>query len=757
MLDGLTTHQRQAVEHFEGPLLVLAGPGSGKTRVITHRIAALLKQGVHPNQILALTFTNKAAREMGERVDRLLGGVQVRVGTFHRFCSRLLRQFPSAVGLKENFTILDQSDQVRLVRRIMKEESLEAMVNEPSRVLGRISRARNNLINAEAFRQQFESRVGDPLAAVVYHVFPIYEQRVLHQNSVDFDDLLLHAVHLLEYDEHIRESLDDQFRFILVDEYQDTNHAQYQIVKAMSQHHPNLCATGDPDQSIYGWRGARPNNISEFKRDFSDVRIVPLDQNFRSTKSIVRCADALISNNRRPHRGRMETDNEEGETVCLTLYEDGRAEADGVADAIAAAVEAGDRIHSDFAIFFRVNALSRQFETALSQRRIPFQVASGYSFYERAEIRDLIAFLRLIENSSDSSAMERIINRPPRGIGAKTVLRLSNHATENGLTLFEAARQVRNIKGIGPRPVKQVTGFVDLITRLHEMSADCEVAPVIERLIAEIDYLSLWRESDDSVDSDRVANIHELESAARQYDESDPDADTEANSLQGFLELAGLSSEVDNVDPADGAVTLMTIHAAKGLEFTEVYLIGLESGLIPHERAVRDGDPQSFEEERRLLFVGITRAKLRLTLTQTRERTFRGARRSTISSPFVPEIESVVQRDAVRLAQPPVTAAAVDERIAAARARFEAAGAQANRPLVISGAELETNQASLASSTPDFSEGMLVRHPRYGRGVVTNVSGVTSRSTISVQFEIGDRSESFVAGLSPLQPIGLRK
>ena len=759
MFEGLTPHQREAVEHFEGPLLVLAGPGSGKTRVITCRIAALLKQGVSPHQILALTFTNKAAREMAERIELLLGGVRVRVGTFHRFCARLLRQFPSAVGLKENFTILDHSDQVQLVRRIMKELSLETMVHDPSRVLSRISRSRNDLIDAESFCRQFEERVGNPLGAVVYQVFPEYEQRLLQQNAVDFDDLLLHVVQMLTHDEHIREALDDQFRFVLVDEYQDTNLAQYQIVRAISQRHPNLCATGDPDQSIYGWRGARPNNISEFKRDFQGVHVVPLDQNFRSTKAIVQCADALIGHNHRPHRGQLETDNEEGETVRLAIFDDGNEEADGIADEIREAVDSGDRHYSDFAVFFRVNALSRRMETALAQRRIPFQVASGFSFYERAEIRDLIAYLRLIENPADSSAMERIINRPARGIGAKSVQRLQQAARDKNVPLFEAARRVREIAGIGPRPKKQVSLFVDLIQRLAEVAADGHVAPVLERLIAETDYLSLWKESEDQVDVDRQANVHELITAARQFDETSEEDSEDGTSLQGFLELAGLSSEVDSVDASRGAVTLMTIHAAKGLEFDSVYVVGLESGLIPHERATRDGDPASFDEERRLLFVGITRAKKNLTLTQTRERTFRGTRRATISSPFVPEIEDAIQRSDPSGPIPLPLSAMVDRRREAARERFDAAKQNPERPLLMSGADLAKRHSATPapekSITELFREGLLVRHPKYGRGVVTHVSGVTNRSTVSVCFENDGRLETFVAGMSPLQPLGL--
>ncbi|RLT11542.1 MAG: ATP-dependent DNA helicase [Planctomycetota bacterium] len=782
---SLTDAQLQAVEHFEGPLLVMAGPGSGKTRVITHRIVRLLQRGVQPDQILALTFTNKAAREMGARIERLLGGLRVRVSTFHRFCSRILRRWPENVGLKDNFTILDHADQVTLIRHIMKEEKLDTVFHDPGRVLSRISRVRNDMITSQIFRQQFEQRVGNPLDAIVYQVFPLYEARVRHQNAVDFDDLLLHVVRLLEDDELIREQLDQHFRFILVDEYQDTNFAQYRIVQAMSQLYPNLCATGDPDQSIYGWRGARPGNISTFERDFPEVQIVSLDQNFRSTKKIVQCADQLISHNRRPHRGRLSTENPEGSAVRLLLFENADSEADGIAAEIAARVKAGERTYADFSVFYRVNALSRLFETALSRHHIPFQVAAGYSFYERAEIRDLVAYLRLIENHADDSAMERIMNRPARGIGNTSVVKLRNHAQKFGMSLYAAAGEANSVNGLNGRSRKAVEGFVDLIRKLHEQSADGRVAPLIERLIADIDYLSLWREESDEVDIDRAANVFELISAARQYDatgESDvddkncADADRDVRSplpggahdppsLQGFLELATLSNEADSVDPGRGAVTLMTLHASKGLEFPVVYVIGVESGLIPHERAVRDGDPASFEEERRLLFVGITRAMQELTLTQTSERTFRGMRRATISSPFIPELHGAISRESLVATPPQIAEALLDQHLEKARRRFAAAQAVNGGRLIITASELaaKNEQRSLADAieTNDantvlaFREGMHVRHPRYGRGVITDISGGSHRGTVTVQFENGGETHTFVASRCPLQPIGL--
>jgi DNA helicase II / ATP-dependent DNA helicase PcrA len=801
MSANLTEPQQAAVDHFEGPLMVLAGPGSGKTRVITHRIARLLQRGVRPDEILALTFTNKAAREMSERVERLLGGTRVQVSTFHRFCSRLLRVYPDHVGLKDNFTILDSSDQSQLVRKIMKQIGFDTVMHEPRRVLNRISKARNELITAEAFRRHYEDRVGDPLDAVVYEVFPEYEQRLLHQNAVDFDALLLHVVDLLADSSELREILDAQFRFVLVDEYQDTNLAQYRIVRALSQQFPNVCATGDPDQSIYGWRGARPENILQFEQDFGGTKIVALDQNFRSTASIVRCADQLISCNPRRHRNSLTTDNETGEPVKLRVFADSEAEANGIALEIAAAVNSSERKYSDFAIFYRVNALSASVETALSRHGIPFQVAAGFSFYERTEVRDLLGYLRLIENSSDDAAFERIVNRPARGIGKTTVNRLTNFALQHGISMMQAAERSDEIPKLTARSHKPLKAFVDLIHKLHKRAPQVGVPALIEKLMAEIDYLALWADEHDEVDQDRKANVYELVRAARIYEDAHDDPENPP-SLQGFLEMASLTSEADSVDDSKGVVTLMTMHAAKGLEFPVVYITGVESGLVPHERAVRNGAPASFQEERRLLFVGVTRAMHELHLTQTRERFFRGTRRYTIASPFLSEMVLDVVCDDDVPAPPIQDSNALDSYVQQARERYQAAQDLPGKSLLMSAADLERKLAgrqtasagetefnnwqpnepvasavvsdegeptradvirSVASaatsstnapSTHHLTAGTSVRHPRYGRGVVIDASEGSSRATVTVLFEVDDREETFVAAQCPLQPIG---
>lgn len=753
MVESLTEAQQTAVEHFEGPLLVLAGPGSGKTRVITHRIARLMERGVPSDAILALTFTNKAAREMSHRVHSLVPNHRVHVSTFHRFCSRLLRTWPEDVGLKSSFSILDTSDQVALVRRIIRDLGFDPVHFEPRRVLNRISRARNDLIDSAMLREKLERQVGDPLEAVVCQVFPEYEQQLVAQNAVDFDALLVHVVNLLNESPERREFLDQQYRFVLVDEYQDTNQAQYRILTGLSQIFPNVCATGDPDQSIYGWRGARPDNIAHFERDFSDVRLVQLDENFRSTAAIVQCADQLIAFNSRRHPRQLTTPNPQGEPVRLRRFTNGEVEADSIATEIAAAVREGSRKYSDFAVFYRVNALSRSVETALSRHGIPFQVAAGFSFYDRAEIRDLIGYLRVIDNPADESALIRVINRPARGIGEKTLLRLRNFAQKHSITMFDAACRADEVPSLTNRVRKPLEAFTDLIHRLHEESAQKSVSSLIELLLSEIDYLSLWRDDFDEIDQDRAANVHELITAARQYEIQVEEAE-ETPSLQDFLELASLTSEVDNVDESRGAATLMTMHAAKGLEFPVVYVLGLENGLIPHERAVRDGRPENFEEERRLLFVAVTRAQEELHLTQTMERTFRGMRRSTISSRFVSEMPLEFDDDLSAAA--PVTADQLDAHLQRARKRYEQAHRKPELPTIMSAADLLKQQQgeNVSDSEVLFKVGSFVRHPRYGRGKVINATGGSARATVTVRFEADDREQTFVASRCPLQPLG---
>jgi len=753
----LTPSQFAAVEHFTGPLLVLAGPGSGKTRVITRRIARLIERGVSPREILAITFTNKAAREMAERVDRLLPGQRMWVTTFHKFCARILREYGGAVSIGPNFSIFDTGDQQQLIKQVLHAEDIDATHFPPAKIGWKISQAKNELVTPEQFVARYEERVGNHLEAVVARVYPKYQQRLLEANAVDFDDLLVHVALLLEREPDLRLELDHRFRFILVDEYQDTNRAQYQIVAALSQSEPNLCATGDPDQSIYGWRGAQIENILRFERDFPDVTVIRLEDNFRSTPEILQAADRLIAHNKRRKAKSLRTENASGEPVELRTYLDGRQEADAIAAEIRELVASGERRWSDFAIFYRVNALSRSLETALGRAKVPYQVAAGVAFYERSEVKDLVGYLRLIENPRDRMAFLRVVNTPTRGIGKTTVERLSKWADEVQLPLLEAARSAGQAPGLSKRAATALSHFASLIDQLAERSAG-PVADLLHDVLARTGYGRIEDVALASEDElQRRANVDELLSAARLYDEQSGD---EA-SLSGFLETASLTQDVDAVETDLGAVTLMTLHAAKGLEFPCVYIVGVEQNLIPHERSLRTYDDREIEEERRLLFVGITRAEQKLVLTQTLRREMHGRELSTIPSDFLQEIpldaidctgsfsfESFdlpddEDDDVAPFDEPP--------------RRSSRPGPDAIRqsPLLTTAAALQNGSRDAAEIPCGFTVGMTVRHPRYGLGTVVDVSpGFARHRTVTVEFE-SDRRESFVAGKCPLQPVGM--
>lgn len=632
----LTPAQWEAVDHFEGPLLVLAGPGSGKTRVITRRIARLIERGVFPRQILAITFTNKAAKEMDARVQALLPGSRVWVSTFHRLCARLLRRYAPAVGLQPNFTILDQTDQKAVLRGVLTDLDLDPAHYSLSRIAHLIGQAKNQMQSAEAMAHRVQESAASFLDTVIAKVYTGYQQALLASNAVDFDDLLLHVCTLLADSPDIRTELDERYRYILVDEYQDTNLAQYRIIAGLSQDHPNLCATGDPDQSIYGWRGAEIGNILRFEHDFPSAQVVRLEQNYRSTKAILDAAGSLISHNIHRKKKSLFTDNATGSPAEVLHFADETQEAEGIAQAICRMAVKEQRPWSDFALFYRVNALSRGLETALARHAVPFQVASGVAFFERAEIKDLLAYLRIVFNPADQTAFFRAVNTPLRGIGKGTQSKLAQWAARQQLTLPAAAARADEAPGIGKRGAASLRKFARLI---EDFSGPCAegVAGLLNAIIDRTGYAEGWSEGGDERSLQRLANVEELITAAAQYDAQNP----VEGSLEGFLEGASLVADVDAVDEHAGKVTLMTLHAAKGLEFPVVFVVAVEQNLLPHERALKDNSPHELEEERRLLFVGMTRARERLFLTQTEVRTLRGKKQSTIPSPFLREMDLV--------------------------------------------------------------------------------------------------------------------
>ena len=636
-ISELNEAQRQAVLHVEGPLLILAGPGSGKTRVVTHRIAHMIEQGISPRQILALTFTNKAASEMHERVERLAPGQPVWVSTFHRFGARLLRQYGELLGVAPHFTIYDTTDAKQVIKRVIAAENIALMHYTPANIAAAISSAKNDLITADAYRSTRQS----PLSKIVEKVYPAYQKRLLQSAAVDFDDLLVHVAQLLFQNKEVRAELDNRFRYIMVDEYQDTNKAQYVILRALSVDHPNLAATGDPDQSIYGWRGADLNNILSFEKDFPQVRVVRLEQNYRSTQSILRIADQLIAHNTQRKKKSLYTDNDEGQPVTLTKYNDQDKEAAGIADTIRTALADGSRLASDFAIFYRVNALSRTLERGLRTAGIPYQIIRGQEFFGRREIKDILAYCQLANNPSDDIAFERSVNTPTRGIGKKTVERLYDHAYRYGLSLLNAAREAPQIEGITTRSTKPIAKYVELVDRITAI-AHGSVEEIIGTVISETGYCDKLQKSDDIEDQSRLENIQELLTDARQFDEESCDDSTAKSGptaeagLEAYLERTWLVNETDNWEQDEEKVTLMTLHAAKGLEFPVVFLTALEDRILPHERSFEDYS--QMEEERRLAFVGITRAEQELHLSYVKLRDFRGQRCTAIPSGFLMEI-----------------------------------------------------------------------------------------------------------------------
>jgi DNA helicase-2/ATP-dependent DNA helicase PcrA len=796
LLENLTDAQREAVLHHDGPLLILAGPGSGKTRVVTHRIARMLADGVPGQQILALTFTNKAADEMRLRVQQLAPGNQVWIGTFHRFCARLLRKYAPLVGLEENFTIYDTGDSIQALRRAMAQLQIDTAFASPDAVARAISWAKNNLITPD----HYQAKSGNPLGSVVQRAYPAYQAKLASSNAVDFDDLLMHVATLLREGPDVRAGLDERYRYILVDEYQDTNLAQYAIARALSIDYPNLAVTGDPDQSIYGWRGANLNNILDFEKDFPEVCVVRLERNYRSTKRILRVADELISHNLRRKRKALFTENEAGEPVCMVTYATHKDEAQGIAGEIAGEIAAGRRRARDFAVFYRTNALSRAFELALREAGVPYQMVSGVEFFQRKEIKDVLAYLQLVNNPHDEVALLRVINTPARGIGKTTIERLGHFAQRQGTSLLDAARGVRAVETISARAARLVADFVRIVDRLIA-AAHGPIEELLGLVLNETGYEAMLKASGDEEDEERLANIQELLTVAREFDERRSDI----GNLEAFLEETALVNDTDDWETQLDRVTLMTLHAAKGLEFPCVYLVAVEEGLLPHQRS--KDHPEQLEEERRLMFVGITRAQQRLQISLARYRDFRGERKSVVPSSFLmdlprgemevqqpeparhveitaeidAEIDHLPEHDEPVFRQHPQAgtrqadtwqAGAPPRETAPEMVGAEQAASRGRKPsgsglpgTRLPGTRLPGTRLRVAAEMvgdgqrradidPDvFRQGMVVLHPAYGIGKVVALGGSGGQRTATIDFaSAAGRKKLMLAG-SKLRPI----
>jgi len=783
LLEGLTGPQREAVLHGEGPLLVLAAAGSGKTRVITRRIAHLVSRGVAPWSILALTFTNKAAGEMRERVLHLVGGPESRaargltITTFHALCSRLLRKYAEQAGIKADYTIYDSGDQAALVKKVIEGLQLSTS-NFPARsVLSAISGAKNDLMDAEAFASQ----ALDFSSKMIARIYSGYTKALRAANAVDFDDLLLLTARALQRDKAVREECRGRWSWVMVDEYQDTNHAQFLIASLIAGESgsPNFCVVGDPDQAIYGWRGADISNILEFEEHYATARVITLGENFRSTAPILRAADTLIRSNKRRKHKDLFTSREGGELPGAVLCRDERHEAEIVVGWLKAAHEEGERggvPWREMAIFYRMNSLSRVLEEALRGAGVPYTIARGTAFYEREEVRNALAYLRVVANAADAVSLGRIVNVPTRGIGDTTMGRLETFAADRGLTLLEAMREASDVhaaageKGVAGRSVASVRKFVEMMdgwtgagTFLGEKMAG-SLAELVDRVVKESGlermYTAQAATSKSDTDLERLANLGELVSSARQFElEYDPSSDPAEGPagagegaegavraappllalLRGYLESVALVADADAIDPSQGSVTLMTLHAAKGLEFTAVAMVGMEEGLLPHSRA-RESEAE-LEEERRLCFVGITRAMRRLLMTAAKYRTIRGMQERTIPSRFLAELPP----DGMNVSDQSDTYADLagtgwdsgDEGEGAAMRGGRPGGSGWKPAVAASPRRHSTPMPGLAG---EFPVGALVRHPQFGLGTVKSVqSGTNARATIAFQ-DVGTKT-----------------
>jgi DNA helicase II / ATP-dependent DNA helicase PcrA len=703
----LNASQRDAVHHGDGPLLVLAGAGSGKTRVLTYRIAALIRgRGVPPQRILAVTFTNKAAGEMRERVERLVGpqiSRAVWMGTFHAVCSRILRRSGAPIGVDPRFLIYDTDDQRALVREVTAALDVDDRQFPPISVLAAIGRAKNELLDHVAFAARAETFRDE----VIARLYAAYQRRLDECHALDFDDLLMRTVTLFREHSSTLTEYRDRFRHILVDEYQDTNHAQYILLNLLAGRHRNVCVVGDDDQAIYRWRGADVRNILEFERDYPDARVVKLEQNYRSTRRILQAAQALVHHNPHRHTKALWTENEEGQPVTLFQAFDGYDEARYVSEVVRAHRAAAGRA-GDVAVLYRTNAQSRQFEEMFLRLGIPYQIVGALRFYERAEIKDLLAYLRLVYNQADEASLRRIVNVPRRGIGDGTLRRLEAWGKGEGLALWETLRRAGDA-GVGPQARRAIAEFVGLIEDLAGYASGHSARETLARAIDAAGYRRMLEAEGTDEAYARIENLDELAAVAEEIEVT-----VGESTLEAFLQHLALVTDVDTWEDRADRVTLMTLHSAKGLEFPVVVLAGLEEGLFPHVRSIEE--EAGIEEERRLCYVGMTRAKRRLILTHARQRAAFGTARPSLPSRFLAEIPD------------PLLERAVTARTAVNDWTEE------HRPV------------------PEVAVGDYVRHKTFGAGRVLEVDGAGPRAIITVRFDDAG-TKRLALGYAPLEVV----
>lgn len=716
LLNDLTWSQQEAVTHFEGPLLILAGAGSGKTRVITRRVAWLLQQGVRPSNILAITFTNKAAGEMKARVNALVPGNRVWISTFHSLGARLLRQYGERIGLNRNFTIYDQDDRNKMVKQALEAAGMDNTKFTPERIGAAISKAKNQLLPPD----RYAASGSDFFTNTAAKVYGIYQKKMREANGLDFDDLLYVPALALKLDDELRAELDARFKFVLIDEYQDTNGAQYEIAKRLSVDFRNLCVVGDPDQSIYKWRGSDIKNILDFERDFPDARVITLDKNYRSTPAILRAASAVIDHNRQRKKKTLKTDNEEGSPVRVLTFDTGLDEAELIAQRIKESVQAGKYTYRDFAIFVRINALTRTLESAFVKHGVPFQIVKGLAFFDRKENKDVMAYLRLLVNPADTLSFLRAVNEPARGVGKVSLEHLQAYAELNQIPLLEASGQIDKIPAIKGKARDGLRSFHKLMGELRSL-AEAPPEDVIRGVLERSGYREMLRANADDDDVDRLANVEELITSAKQFAGQD-----ESRTIRDFLEQITLASDVDSWDECKDCVSMMTLHAAKGLEFPVVYIVAMEQGIMPGERSL--AKQEDVEEERRVAFVGITRAMKELFLCHSRLRDFRGQTLYAIPSMFLEELpEEVVRED---LGAHGGRSPAHDQWRGGPREASSAWAELGHKPVPLP----IPFSAGQPPEPHEYERGQLVQHEQYGIGTISDVSGYGSLRKVKIRF-----------------------
>jgi DNA helicase-2/ATP-dependent DNA helicase PcrA len=711
-LANLNPAQRDAVLHTEGPLLVIAGAGSGKTRVLTHRVAHLMTAiGVKPNEILAITFTNKAAGEMRERLMTMLGPVAraIWILTFHSACGRILRSEAERLGYKSNFTIYDSADQVRVVKQVLEELDKDPKRFVPRGVHAQISNAKNQLVTPAMYAERISSFYDQTIA----EAYELYQRKLATSNAVDFDDMLMLTVQILENFPDARKKWQNAFRYVMVDEYQDTNHAQYRLLQLLADMHHNICAVGDPDQSIYAFRGADIRNILEFERDFPETRTIPLEQNYRSTNAILEAANAVIAHNSERKEKRLWSELGDGDPVRVIEVEDEQSEARYVAAQISGLVDEGYS-GSEIAIFYRMNAQSRVLEQTLRLHQIGYQVIGGPRFYERAEIKDATAYLQVLDNPADAVSLMRIANRPKRGIGDTTISRLVSYAENHGLTLFDALDRPPEA-GLGTAAVKAVTGLKNLLDSLRSAAQELEVPELLQAVLERSGTLDAY-EAERTIEArGRIENLEAFVDGARQYVQ-----EAEEPTLSGFLQEISLYSDQDALAGEEQSnVTLMTIHNAKGLEFRAVFVVGVEEEIFPSARSIEE---QGVEEERRLFYVGLTRAEAKLTLTHASSRLLWGRTTSHLPSRFLDELpERQVER----------------ERLQPSSWRSYGSASQ-------------TRDIAPRTDHPSLATGDSVRHGTLGEGVITQIE---PGGVVTVRFAADGSERKLMLDYAPLEKI----